>query len=73
MHFDVVLANINRNVLLNDMKFYAACLSAGGELYLSGFYVEDIPLIEAEAKKHGLQLMNFKEKNNWALVKTIKK
>jgi ribosomal protein L11 methyltransferase len=73
LHFDVVLANINRNVLLNDIKFYAACLSAGGELYLSGFYVEDIPLIEAEAKKHGLQLMNFKEKNNWALVKTIKK
>lgn len=73
VHVDIVLANINRNVLLKDMKFYAACLPPGGEIYLSGFYVEDIPMIEAEAEKNGLQLAYFKEKNNWALVKTIKK
>ena len=72
LHFDIVLANINRNILLADMEKYAACLSSGGELYMSGFYVEDIPLIEAEANRNGLKLIEFKEKNNWVVVKTIK-
>jgi ribosomal protein L11 methyltransferase len=72
LHFDIVLANINRNILLADMEQYAACLTAGGELYMSGFYVEDIPLIEAEANKNGLKLIGYKEKNKWAVVKTVK-
>jgi len=72
LHFDIVLANINRNILLADMEKYAACLSAGGELYMSGFYKEDIPLIEAEANRNGLKLIGFKEKNNWVVVKTVK-
>lgn len=72
LHFDIVLANINRNILLADMEQYAACLSSGGELYMSGFYVEDIPLIEAEANRNGLKLTDYNEKNNWAVVKTIK-
>ncbi len=72
LHFDIVLANINRNILLNDMEKYAACLSKGGELYMSGFYKEDIPLIEAEANLNGLQLIDFDEKNNWVVVKTVK-
>jgi len=72
LHFDIVLANINRNILLADMEKYAACLTAGGELYMSGFYVEDIPLIEAEANRNGLKLVEFKQKNNWAVVKTVK-
>ena len=72
LHFDIVLANINRNILLADMEQYAACLSSGGELYMSGFYKEDIPLIEAEANRLGLQLVDFKEKNNWVVVKTVK-
>ena len=72
LHFDIVLANINRNILLADMEKYAACLSVGGELYMSGFYKEDIPLIEAEANRNGLKLISFKEKNNWAVVKTVK-
>ncbi len=72
MHFDIVLANINRNILLADMEQYAACLSTGGELYMSGFYKEDIPLIEAEANRNGLKLVSFNEKNNWVVVKTIK-
>jgi Ribosomal protein L11 methylase len=71
-HFDIILANINRNILLNDMKHYANCLSTGGELYMSGFYVEDIPVIEAEANKHNLSLIDFKEKNKWAVVKFCK-
>ena len=72
LHFDIILANINRNILLADMEQYAACLSTGGELYMSGFYVEDIPLIEAEANKNGLKLISYKEKNKWAVVKTVK-
>jgi len=72
LHFDIVLANINRNILLADMEQYAACLTGGGELYMSGFYVEDIPLIEAEANRNGLKLMYYKEKNNWVVVKTVK-
>jgi len=72
LHFDIILANINRNILLADMEQYAACLSSGGELYMSGFYKEDIVLIEAEANRNGLKLIDFNEKNNWVVVKTIK-
>lgn len=72
MNFDIILANINRNILLNDMEKYAACLTAGGELYMSGFYKEDIPLIEAEVLNNGLQLLYFREKNNWVVVKCKK-
>jgi ribosomal protein L11 methyltransferase len=72
MHFDIILANINRNILLADLEQYAACLSSGGELYMSGFYVQDIPLIEAEANRNGLKLIDFHEKNKWVAVKTIK-
>jgi len=72
LHFDIILANINRNILLTDMEQYAACLSSGGELYMSGFYVEDIPLIEAEANRDGLVLVSYTEKNKWAVVKTVK-
>jgi ribosomal protein L11 methyltransferase len=72
LHFDIILANINRNILLADMEQYAACLTSGGELYMSGFYKDDIPLIEAEATNNGFKLIDFKEKNNWVVVKTIK-
>jgi ribosomal protein L11 methyltransferase len=63
--FDIVLANINRNILLNDMKHYAACLSSGGLLLMSGFYKTDMPAIEAEATENGLTFIKFEEKNNW--------
>lgn len=67
--FDVVIANINRNILLNDMKQYVACMHRGAELYMSGFYVDDIPLIREEAEKNGLSFVHHKEKNRWAAVK----
>lgn len=73
LHFDIILANINRNILLADMEKYAACLTTGGELYMSGFYKADIPVIEAELNRNGLELIDFKEKNNWVVVKTVKK
>lgn len=69
--FDVIIANINRNILLNDIKHYTACMRSGSELYMSGFYVEDIPLIRKEAEKHGLSFVHHKEKNRWAAVKFV--
>jgi len=72
LQFDVVFANINRNILLADMAAYVNCLSAGGELYMSGFYKEDIPYIEAKANELGMRLVSFEEKNNWVAVKTVK-
>jgi len=72
LHFDIILANINRNILLADMEKYANCLTAGGELYMSGFYSEDIPLIESEANRNELKLVKSKLKNNWAVMKTVK-
>ena len=67
--FDVVIANINRNILLNDMKQYVACMHSGSELYMSGFYVDDISAIRKEAEINGLTFVHHKEKNRWAAVK----
>lgn len=69
--FDVVIANINRNILLNDMSSYVACMHPGTELYMSGFYIEDIAVIREEAEKNGLTFVHHKEKNRWAAVKFI--
>lgn len=71
--FDVIIANINRNILLNDMKQYVACMHPGSELYMSGFYVDDIPVIREEAEKNQLSFVHHKEKNRWAAVKFILK
>lgn len=67
--FDVVIANINRNILLNDMKHYSARMNSEAELLMSGFYVDDIPAIQAEAERNGLHFIHHKEKNRWAVVK----
>ena len=67
--FDIVIANINRNILLADMKQYVACMRPGSELYMSGFYVDDIPVIRAEAERNGLTFVHQKEKNRWAAVR----
>ncbi|TCO05985.1 50S ribosomal protein L11 methyltransferase [Natronoflexus pectinivorans] len=66
--FDVILANINRNILLSDIPAYSQCLKKGGLLLLSGFYTEDIASIDAIAKKHQLKIKSSKENNNWASV-----
>ena len=70
--FDIVIANINRNILLNDMTCYAACMHPGSELYMSGFYVSDIPVIRQKAEELGLRFIHHKEKNNWAMAKFVK-
>ncbi len=67
--YDVIIANINRNILLMDMKVYTNCLTENGVLLLSGFYEDDIPVIDAEVSKYNLKLENFIKRNNWVALK----
>ncbi len=69
--YDIILANINRNILLQDMKTYVNGLKKGGELYLSGFYKEDVPIIKNCCNNLGLQYVSHKEKNNWIAIKFV--
>ena len=71
--FDVIIANINRNILLADMAQYAACMHPGSELFMSGFYVQDIPVIQEKAESLDMEFIHHREKNNWAAVKFIMK
>ncbi|TXD53894.1 MULTISPECIES: 50S ribosomal protein L11 methyltransferase [unclassified Polaribacter] len=67
--YDVIIANINRNILLMDMEIYTNCLHTDGILLLSGFYKEDIAIIDAEVVKYNLKLETFIERNNWVALK----
>ncbi|WP_271406608.1 50S ribosomal protein L11 methyltransferase [Tenacibaculum soleae] len=66
--YDVIIANINRNILLNDMKTFTKCLNEKGVLLLSGFYKEDIPVIDLEVSKYGLTLNKTIKRNNWVAL-----
>jgi len=66
--YDIIIANINRNILLNDIKTYSKCLNRNGALFLSGFYEEDIPIIEKECNTNGLKLKNKLNRNNWVAL-----
>jgi ribosomal protein L11 methyltransferase len=70
--YDVIIANINRNILLNDMQQYVGCLNDNGTLFLSGFYEEDIPAIDASCTEKGLKFVNKHQRNNWVALKYIK-
>ena len=70
--FDFVFANINRNILLADMHAYADRMKSGSRLFMSGFYVDDIPSIRAEAERLGLRFAGYAEKNRWARVECVK-
>ncbi len=70
--FDIVLANINRNILLADMAAYAKSLSKGGELVISGFYEQDIPLLTKKAKSLKMKKINELPCNEWRAVRFIK-
>lgn len=69
--FDCIIANINRNVLLQDMAIYSKCLAPNGVLFLSGFYKEDIPLIEAQCNKKMLKLVESIQREQWVSLKFI--
>ncbi len=66
--YDIIIANINRNILLKDISIYASCLNEEGQLFLSGFYDNDIPLIMEESNKYGLEFHTKLERNSWASI-----
>lgn len=68
LKYDIILANINRNVLLEEIYLYANRLNAGGRLLLSGFYEKDASLIIEEANKQNLELKGKKERNDWVAL-----
>lgn len=63
--YDVVIANINRNILLNDIATFSKTLKKGGILFLSGFYKEDFKIITEKCKENNLKSSGFIERNNW--------
>lgn len=67
--YDIVIANINRNILLQDIPAYATCLNAKGLLFLSGFYFDDIPVIEEICNKMNLKHVDTLQRNNWVALK----
>ena len=69
--YDLIIANINRNILLGDMQQYADCLNKDGVLLLSGFYEEDIPAIDASCTDKGLKFIKKLQRNNWVSLKYV--
>ena len=65
MKFDVILANINRNILLDQMEDFSRVLSKSGKLFMSGFYEEDLPVLENQAGELHLEFVTRKTKNRW--------
>ncbi|APD07352.1 ribosomal protein L11 methyltransferase [Flavobacteriaceae bacterium UJ101] len=63
--FDIIFANINRNILLQDATHYIKVLNPNGDLFLSGFYLEDLPIIRQGFEKNGVNFVSHIEKNNW--------
>ena len=66
--FDLIIANINRNILLNDMEKYCEVLNEGGTLLMSGFYTQDISILEEKAKALRMRTIRTNSKNNWACL-----
>jgi ribosomal protein L11 methyltransferase len=64
--FDIILANINRNILVNNMHFFSKSLNSGGSLIMSGFYEKDIKIVEKSALENQLKFVSFIAKNNWS-------
>jgi ribosomal protein L11 methyltransferase len=71
--YDVILANINRNILVDQMEHYAKVLKQDGEIFFSGFYEDpDLEIIETEAAKFGLKYISHKKTDLWVASKFIK-
>ncbi|HEY0091440.1 MAG TPA: 50S ribosomal protein L11 methyltransferase, partial [Flavobacterium sp.] len=69
--YDLIIANINRNILLNDMGHYRKSLNSAGIILLSGFYEEDIAAIDECCSGHGMKLVKKLQKNNWVSLKYV--
>ena len=70
--FDLILANIHRNILLAQMPAYARSLPAGGELWLSGFYADDVPVLLEEAGRQGLREQQTSQRGGWVMLQLRK-
>ena len=70
--YDVLLANINRNILLQDIPTYSHSLRKGGLLFVSGFYLEDMPMIVGVAQNTGLEYVSHDSIDNWCCIKFVK-
>lgn len=70
--FDLIIANINRNILLNDMAAYVQVLEKGGTLLLSGFYESDVPVLQHHAESLGLRLEQQKVRQSWTALRLVK-
>ena len=71
-NFDYVIANINRNILLMDIKNYVRCMHPGSQLFISGFYTQDMEVLKEEAARHGLHYLDYAEDNNWAMMRFVR-
>jgi ribosomal protein L11 methyltransferase len=71
-NFDVLIANINRNILLNDMSKYVDAMLSGGSLLLSGFFSSDIEMLLASTSNLGLELVFTESKNDWIILHLVK-
>lgn len=69
--YDLIIANINRNILLGDMQQYVDCMNPNGVLLLSGFYEEDIPAIDESCTQKGLSFVKKLQRNNWVSLKYV--
>jgi ribosomal protein L11 methyltransferase len=67
--YDVIIANINRNILLQDLETYVECLNANGNLFLSGFYNSDMSIIREKCKSLNMHFIEKFEKNEWVALK----
>ncbi len=67
-NYDIIFANINRNILLNDIPIYSQCLNEKGLLLLSGFYTQDIDSITRKSTENNLTFQSKKELNNWTCL-----
>lgn len=71
--FDIIIANINRNILLRDMHEYVKCLKKNGKIFFSGFYEADLQLVRNEAERLGLSYLNHIKENDWTAAVFVKK
>jgi ribosomal protein L11 methyltransferase len=70
--YDVVLANINRNILLRDMHYYVDAMRPNAHIFFSGFYTEDLESIKTEAERLGLRYCRHLSRNNWVAAEFMK-
>ena len=66
--FDIILANINRNILLADMAAYVACMAPGAQIFMSGFYEDDVEVLRRRAGELGLRWVRTRSRDRWACV-----